>query len=301
MNTFSAACSSIPLLEVRHLAKHFGTFKAVIDVSFAVHRGECVGLLGPNGAGKTTTLEMIEGIKTPSQGQILFHGEPMDDSYRQQIGIQFQHTALPDFLKVKDVLRLFSDLYAQGVSVQEVIEACSLTDVLERDHRKLSGGQRQRLLLGLALINDPALIFLDEPTTGLDPQARHHFWSLIQRLKQQGKTLLLTTHYMDEAAMLCDRLLIIEAGEVIAEGEPLTLLKKHFSGVVVNLPQMYESQLPTQFNWQANANSVSCVTKDVSGLLQALQQRNIELNTLTIRAPNLEDLFLKLTGRELRG
>lgn len=290
-----------PLLAVHHLVKTFKETPAVQDVSFNIYRGECVGLLGPNGAGKTTTLEMIEGLQTPSSGQISFAGQPLSSAFREQMGIQFQHTSLPDYLTVYEVLVLFSRLYHHTLPLSTVIEQCALQDVHDRDHRKLSGGQRQRLLLALAILNDPELVFLDEPTTGLDPQARHHFWSLVQGLKKQGKTLLLTTHYMDEAAMLCDRLLIIEAGKIIAEGAPTQLLHEHFSGVVVRLPMRYQSQLPAEFDWEEQGNIVQCTTDDVGQLIAALQDHQLDLRALTIREPNLEDLFLKLTGRALRG
>lgn len=163
------------ILEVRELVKHYPGVKAVNGVSFAIEQGTCFGLLGPNGAGKTTTIEIMEGIQTPTAGTVLYKDQTIGDVFRREAGIQFQHTALPDFLTVRDTLRLFHSLYPHTANIEEVIALCNLGELLDRDSRKLSGGQRQRLLLGIALVNDPQIIFLDEPTTGLDPQARRNF------------------------------------------------------------------------------------------------------------------------------
>ena len=194
----------IPLLETRALTKHFRGVAAVNGIDLAIPAGRCFGLLGPNGAGKTTTVEMLEGICTPSSGEIRYRGAPLDARFRQDIGIMFQSTALQDFITGRENLRMFARFYRRSLPLEELVEACTLNEFLDRDTRKLSGGQRQRLLLAIALVNDPDLLFLDEPTTGLDPQARRNFWDLIQRIKARGKTIVLTTHYMEEAYQLCD-------------------------------------------------------------------------------------------------
>ena len=224
------------LLSVRDLQKHFPKVKAVNGVSFDIAAGQCFGLLGPNGAGKSTTIEMLEGILKPSAGEVRFKGEPLGRQYREKIGIQFQSTALQDFLTVRENLEFFSQLYSSGTPIEELIRACRLEEFLNRDSRKLSGGQRQRLLLAIALVNDPELIFLDEPTTGLDPQARRNFWELVQGIKARGKTIVLTTHYMEEAYLLCDDIAIMDKGQVIARGSPQKLLAEHFNDSALELP-----------------------------------------------------------------
>ncbi len=225
-----------PLLEARDLVKVFPGVRAVDGISVAVERGRCFGLLGPNGAGKTTTLEMLEGISRPAAGQILYEGRALDRAFREDIGIQFQSTALQDFQSVRESLRMFASLYRRTADRDELIALCNLEEILDRDTRRLSGGQRQRLLLAIALVNDPRLVFLDEPTTGLDPQARRNFWGLIETVRQRGKTVVLTTHYMEEAQRLCDEIVIVDRGRVIARGKPLELVQAHFPAVVVRLP-----------------------------------------------------------------
>ena len=187
------------ILEVFNLTKSFRSLRAVDDVSFAIPKGSCCGLLGPNGAGKTTTIEIIENIKQATSGKILYKGKLRDSQFSSETGIQFQTTALMDYLKTREVLKLFSKLYRHTQSIDDLIEICQLEEFLETYATKLSGGQRQRLLLAIALVNDPEILFLDEPTTGLDPQARRNFWTLIRNIKKRGKTVLLTTHYMEEA------------------------------------------------------------------------------------------------------
>jgi len=184
------------ILEVRDLVKRYPGVTAVDGIRFAVEGGECFGLLGPNGAGKTTTVEMMEGITAPSAGEVLYRGRPVDAHFRQEVGIQFQSTALQDFLTVRETLKLFRSFYTKGLDIEELVQMCTLQEYVDRDARKLSGGQRQRLLLALALVNDPEVLFLDEPTTGLDPQARRNFWDLIRAIKARHKTVILTTHYM---------------------------------------------------------------------------------------------------------
>ncbi len=216
-----------PLIEVRDLIKQFPGVRAVDGVSFTLGAGTCFGLLGPNGAGKTTTVEMIEGITPPTSGSVLYKGEPLGQRFKLEAGIQFQSTALQDFITVRENLRLFRSFYPRGMDLDALITLCSLGEFLDRDARKLSGGQRQRLLLALALVNDPDILFLDEPTTGLDPQARRNFWDLVREIRARGKTILLTTHYMEEAYVLCDRIAIMDRGKIVAEAAPDALLKQH--------------------------------------------------------------------------
>jgi ABC-2 type transport system ATP-binding protein len=250
-------CSvSEAILEVRDLVKRFPAITAVDGVSFQVPEGICFGLLGPNGAGKTTTIEIMEGILEPTAGAVRYRGEPLGRRFREEAGILFQKTALQDFLTVRQTVALFRGLYQRGLSVEESLRLCALEKLASRDNRKLSGGQLQRLLLAVALVNDPAVLFLDEPTTGLDPQARRNFWDLVQSIKERRKTIILTTHYMEEAELLCDELVIMDHGRIIAQGSPPELLRSHFG----------EAPLA-----------------DSRG-----------------RLPNLEDLFLRLTGEELR-
>src|SRR6056297_2327783 len=224
------------IIEVRDLHKSYGSVKAVDGVSFSVPRGICFGLLGPNGAGKTTTIEIMEGILRSDSGEVLFKGEPVGAHFKERVGIQFQSTALQDYITVRETLELFGSLYPHQRPIDEIIDICSLSDILDRDNKKLSGGQRQRMLLGLALVNDPELVFLDEPTTGLDPQARRNFWNLIGNIKADRKTIILTTHYMDEAEILCEEIAIMDHGRLIAQDSPPGLLSSNFEGVLVRIP-----------------------------------------------------------------
>ncbi|MDI1300294.1 MAG: ABC transporter ATP-binding protein [bacterium] len=290
------------ILAVENLHKHYGELKAVDGVSFAVKPGICFGLLGPNGAGKTTTIEMMEGITAPSSGRILFQGRDIDAQFRLHAGIQFQHTALPDFLTTREALDLFSSFYQHTLPRDELIAACSLEDYLDQYSSKLSGGQRQRLLLALALVNDPDIVFLDEPTTGLDPQARRNFWTLIQRIKARGKTIILTTHYMDEAELLCDELAIMDKGRIIAEGTPQALLRAHFDAMKVSLDRQAFSADPASWPEPVSVHEdrVEILSHDVARTLAQLIAGNISLSSLEVRPPTLEDLFIKLTGHALR-
>ena len=291
------------ILEISQLVKQYPDTTAVAGINFNVPEGCCFGLLGPNGAGKTTTIELLEGLIKPTSGSILYRGKPLGNDFRQQAGIQFQSTALQDFLTVRESLALFHQLYDHRLPLQQVIEMCDLGDLLDRDNRKLSGGQRQRLLLAIALVNDPQVLFLDEPTTGLDPQARRNFWELIQRIKDDNKTILLTTHYMEEAAVLCDQLIIMDSGKIIAEGTPDNLLNNHFEDVIIELPSaLLPDTLSTELQQQVLYRNelVEFASNDVNQLIISLQTLQVPLQQLRIRSRTLEDLFLQLTGKELR-
>ncbi|MBX5463552.1 MAG: ABC transporter ATP-binding protein, partial [Steroidobacteraceae bacterium] len=276
--------------------------RAVDGLSLAVPEGICFGLLGPNGAGKTTTIEIMEGILAPTSGEVRYRGEPLGARFKQEAGILFQKTALQDFLTVRQALTMFRGLYARGMEVDEVIRLCALEKLEKRDTRKLSGGQLQRVLLAIALVNDPAVLFLDEPTTGLDPQARRNFWDLVQSIKARRKTLILTTHYMEEAELLCDEIAIMDRGRIIAQGPPQRLLREHFAEVLLELPRQEfpaaARQLPLRLI--ESSDRVEITTDDLDGTLRTLMDARVPLKDLRIRPPNLEDLFLELTGKELR-
>lgn len=290
------------LLEVSQLHKRFGSLKAVDGISFGIRPGICFGLLGPNGAGKTTTIEMIEGIIEPSQGEILYKGGKRDARFAQESGIQFQSTAIQDFLTVVEVLQLFHQLYKNPLAVDALVELCQLQEFADRPANKLSGGQKQRLLLALALINDPVIVFLDEPTTGLDPQSRRKFWELIETIKSQGKTIVLTTHYMDEAELLCDELVIMDHGHIIDQGSPRALLDKHLphKRVCIQKPDAALQLDAINGTVLESGNELEFVTDSVEQTLQQLIEQKIDLSSLRVRNPTLEDLFIKLTGHQLR-
>ena len=290
------------LLEVRDLVKQYPAATAVAGVSFSVPEGVCFGMLGPNGAGKTTTVEIMEGILPPTSGEVRYRGEPLGARFREEAGILFQKTALQDFLTVRQSVALFRGLYDRGLAVDEVLRLCALESLAGRDNRKLSGGQQQRLLLAIALVNDPAVLFLDEPTTGLDPQARRNFWELVQSIKAQRKTIILTTHYMEEAELLCDEIVILDRGRIVAQGPPRRLLHEHFAEVLLELPRQEfppaARELPLRI--LDASDRVEITTDDLEGTLRTLLAAKVPLSNLRIRPANLEDLFLELTGTELR-
>ena len=291
-----------PIIEIHNMIKTYPGVRAVDGVSLSIEQGICFGLLGPNGAGKTTLIEIVEGILKPDAGETLYKGTPVGARFRKEAGIQFQVTSLQEFLTVRETLRLFKNLYPRTMDILEVIRLCSLDEFLDRDTRKLSGGQRQRLLMALALINDPEVLFLDEPTTGLDPQARRNFWDLISLVRSKGKTIVLTTHYMDEAYALCDEIAIMDRGKIISQGTPERLLKEHFGDVVLQFPHE---------NVEGKLDGLSlCVSKqpgwceiqthDVDGTIRLLLDRGVSLSRMNVRSWSLEDLFIALTGKDLR-
>lgn len=291
----------LPVIEIDTLIKAFPGVRAVDGVSFSVQEGECFGLLGPNGAGKTTTLEILEGVTEPDSGAIHYRGRPRDAGFREVIGIQFQSTALQDFQTVRESLELFASFYGRRRSLEELIELCNLGELLKRDTRKLSGGQRQRLLLAIALVNDPDLVFLDEPTTGLDPQSRRNFWTLVERIKREGKTILMTTHYMEEASVLCDEIAVMDHGHIVEQGPPRELLAAHFPRVLVKLPtRALPADGATPDGFVLQGEFAVAATDDVDATLAKVGALAIPLDELHISSPTLDDLFLKLTGHGLR-
>lgn len=290
------------ILQAQSIVKRYNSLIAVDHVSFSITQGCCFGLLGPNGAGKTTTIEMLEGIKAPTDGNILYKNQPLGDKFRAEVGIMFQTTALQDFITASETLKLFQNLYNKTVTIDSLVESCSLQDFLDRDTRKLSGGQRQRLLLAIALINDPEFLFLDEPTTGLDPQSRHNFWRLINGLKNRNKTILLTTHYMEEAYELCDEIAIMDHGKIIAKETPKKLLTEHFDDVIFQLPTNNITKTGYQLppGHVEKGATIEFESKDVDATIHELLENGVALTNLHIRQRTLDDLFLKLTGKELR-
>jgi ABC-2 type transport system ATP-binding protein len=296
-------------LTVKNLVKYYGKICAVNNISFNIAPGICFGLLGPNGAGKTTTIEIIEGITHPTSGEILYNDAPRDRSFWERIGVQFQSTELFAFLTVRESIQTFMRLYRNQVSLEQLIRICSLEDIQHQENRKISGGQKQRLMLAIALANNPDLIFLDEPTTGLDPQSRRHLWEIVSAIKQKGKTIVLTTHYMEEAQILCDEIIIVDKGKIIAQGVPEDLITRKCAGQIIRLPQENVSQDVRQLlssnqdmTWHLDATNkfILIQTQTVNECIALLMHHQVDLSRLTIRPHNLEDLFLQLTGKALR-
>ncbi len=286
-------------MHVEKLKKNYNSLMAVDDISFAIPEGICFGLLGPNGAGKTTTIEMMEGILTPSEGKVFFRDKLIDNHFKQKVGIQFQNTSLPEYITVRETLELFRSFYPSPRSINEIIELCSLGDIIDRDNRKLSGGQRQRMLLGLAIIPHPEIVFLDEPTTGLDPQARRNFWSLIEKIKSEKTTILLTTHYMDEAEVLCDQIAIMDHGKLLEIDTPDKLLSNHFDGALVRVPHSDQKHIKIKGSI-ISGDFLEITTDNMDKTMKELLNTGLNLEGLSIKKPNLEDLFIKLTGTTLR-
>ncbi len=304
---------SASVIEVAGLRKHYGEVRAVDGVSFEVRRGEIFGLLGPNGAGKTTTVEILEGLRTPDAGTVRVLGIDATrhpDRIKERIGIQLQTAALYPFLTVSEVLDLFRSFYARSRSTAWLLEALDLGERRHAQTRHLSGGQRQRLSVALALVNEPELVFLDEPTTGMDPQARRSLWDLVLRLREQGTSVLLTTHYMEEAEQLCDRVAVMDHGHVLELGTVEELVTRRFHERAVHfdtLPGLDMAELgalPKVKRAVIEDGETVLYTSDVAATIAALLARTEVLGrdptNLGIRRATLEDVFLDLTGHALR-
>ena len=291
-----------PILEVKNLAKKYNQVVAVDGISFALRTGTCFGLLGPNGAGKTTTIEVIEDVISPTAGEILYKGSPRTPSFKEEVGIQFQSTALLNLLTVRETLETFQSFFTKTETVEELVRLCRLDEFLDQHNDKISGGQRQRFLLALALINRPELLILDEPSTGLDPQARRNLWDLIRGIKAEGKTFILTTHYMEEAQYLCDEVAIMDYGKIIAQGTPAELIRQYSRGITVVLPRERYALQTGRFPLpvlEVN-DTIEIKTNDVNQCLEQLITHGVDLSDISVRSPNLETVFLNLTGRKLR-
>jgi ABC-2 type transport system ATP-binding protein len=291
-----------PVLEVRDLVKKYKSVAAVKGISFSIPRGICFGLLGPNGAGKTTALEVIEDIIPLTSGEVLYNGAPKTASFREEVGIQFQHTSLLHFMTVKETLITFQRLYRVTESLDFLVDICRLHEILGQMNNRISGGQAQRLMLALALINRPKLLFLDEPSTGLDPQARRYLWDIVLEIKNKGKTIVLTTHSMDEAEYLCDEIAIMDHGRIIARGSPAELIRTYCSGGTISLPRANVNiplaDLP--FPYREINGRIQITTDKVNTGIEKLLAMKVDLTDMTVHSPNLEDVFLQLTGRLLR-
>jgi ABC-2 type transport system ATP-binding protein len=304
-------------IQCRDLRKTYdGKVEAVRGLSLEIKSGECFGLLGPNGAGKTTTIEILEGLLEPTSGEVLILGYTWRENERQLrewLGISLQETRLSEKLSVRETVELFASFYREPRPAVEVIEQLQLTEKADAWVGKLSGGQRQRLAVATALVCNPKILFLDEPTTGLDPQSRRQMWDIIRQFQRQGGTVLLTTHYMDEAERLCDRLAIVDHGQIIAEGSPADLIERLGGHHVVEFAVSGGAgetdlecwrRLPSVESVRADEGMLSLSVKEahltIPALLDEIAKQESELQHLTTRQASLEDVFVRLTGRHLR-
>jgi ABC-2 type transport system ATP-binding protein len=306
----------MPAIECRDLRKTYdGKVEAVRGLNLAIERGECFGLLGPNGAGKTTTIEILEGLLEPTSGEVTILGRGWKihpRELREHIGVSLQETRLSEKLTVRETIELFASFYSCPRSVHDVLSALQLTEKAEALVGKLSGGQKQRLAVATALAGSPQVLFLDEPTTGLDPQSRRQLWDIVRTFQANGGTVLLTTHYMDEAERLCDRLAIVDHGQVIAEGTPAELIQKLGGHHVVEFSLSGKGHIDPAA-WQTlsgvdsvrNEDGVICLSvrephRTIPALLERVDKESAQLERLTTRQASLEDVFVNLTGRHLR-
>jgi ABC-2 type transport system ATP-binding protein len=308
-----------PAVRCRDLRKQYPArpqpVEAVNGLDLEIRTGECFGLLGPNGAGKTTTIEILEGLLKPTAGEVEIlgrhWGERSDDDLRQRIGISLQETRLAEKITVLETVTLFRSFYARGLTPAVVVDQVGLNEKADAYVGKLSGGQKQRLAVACALVGDPELVFLDEPTIGLDPHARRQLWEILRQFKAQGRTILLSTHYMDEAERLCDRIAIIDHGKVIAEGTPAELISRlggdHLiefalnDGAVIDAERLRSLPGVITSRHQGDAYCLTVAAPHVTlpELLQWLQNEHQPLSRLTTRHASLEDVFVSLTGRGL--
>jgi ABC-2 type transport system ATP-binding protein len=306
---------SQPVVEVRGLRKQYGDVQAVRGIDFEMHPGEVFGLLGPNGAGKTTTVEILEGIRPRTSGHVRVLGcDPDEDVQRlkQRIGVALQDTNLPDKLKVWEALHLFSSFYDRTADSGKLLERLQLTEKKNAYYSTLSGGQKQRVAIALALVNDPQLVFFDEPTTGLDPQVRLEIHSLIQQLKDSQRSILLTTHYIEEAERLCDRVAIIDQGQIIALGTPRELQEKTLRTSLIEIET--DRPVPDQPPPEALAGDKLVFNEDrttlkvhspvparsLVELVKWIDSLGLGLADIHLKRPTLEDVFIELTGKSLR-
>ncbi len=301
------------IIIVSNLTKKYGDFTAVDGVSFTVKTGETFGILGPNGAGKTTTLEMMEGLKMMTSGQVVLDGKDVASHTRQVkaiIGVQLQASSFFDGLNLKELIDTFAALYGRKVDALELLREVQLDDKVKSRVKELSGGQKQRLSIAVALVNQPKVLFLDEPTTGLDPQARRNLWDLITQIKARGVTVILTTHYMEEAEVLCDRIAIMDRAKIIALDRPVGLIRMADAGATIEFHVDRPADLPALQKLtgvdqaKSEDHTIMIRTKVPAITLPALfafgQDRGLTIQNLQMHQATLEDVFLKLTGHRLR-
>jgi len=302
-----------PIIQVEGLYKNYGAVAALRGVSFSVEEGEVFGLLGPNGAGKTTTVEILEGMRTPDRGLARVGGldpEKSGTQFKERIGAVLQSTSLPDKLRVKEAIELFSWFYQRRADTNELLRRFQLDEKSDAYYSQLSGGQKQRLALAMALVNDPDVIFLDEPTAGLDPQVRREIYDKIEQLRREKKTVLLTTHYIEEAERLCDRVAIVDNGRVIAQGTPRELKQKSAgrTRIEVRLAKPVSDGSLASLDAVADCREFegnyilhsTHAPQTIVSLVKRLEAENNELQSLEMFTPSLEDVFIELTGRRLR-
>ena len=300
-------------VHVQELYKRYGEIRAVDGTTFTIATGEVFGLLGPNGAGKTTLVECILGLRQPDAGRITVLGMAQGGQSTQiktRIGAQLQTTGLYPRLTTRELVDLFGQLFPTALPTDEVLERVGLQEKARARSTDLSGGQRQRLAVALALVNDPDLVFLDEPTTGLDPQARRKLWDVVRDLQRAGKTVLLTTHYMEEAEQLCDRVAIMDHGQIIALDTPAALIHQHFQETAIEFVALGEpprdrlAALPgvTQTLFENGRRTLysTDVPRTMAGLFDQITAGTLDFKDMTVRQATLEDVFLKLTGRRIR-
>jgi ABC-2 type transport system ATP-binding protein len=302
-----------PAIQLRGLRKRYGRVVAADGIDLTVEEGECFGLLGPNGAGKTTTMEILEGLLAPTSGEVTLLGRRWGhdrEELRTCIGVVLQDSRFSDRLTVEEILRLFRSFYSDGADIQVLLEELQLTEKRRSWVSRLSGGQRQRLAVACGLVGNPEILFLDEPTTGLDPQSRRALWDILKSWRARGKTILITTHYMDEAERLCDRVAIVDHGKVIALGTPPELIRTvggaHFVELTTEpaVPADFFGELAALSSVRANAGGLSLAVSDpavaLPAVLDKLARGAVQLTTLALRHGTLEDVFVNLTGRHLR-
>jgi len=298
-------------LRLEDVHKTYGEVRAVDGVDLGIDAGQIFGLLGPNGAGKTTTLEMVEGLRRPDRGHILYGEHDLvrhPKVARERFGVQLQTSAFFELLRVDETIDLFASFYRRTLPTDGLIERFELGEKRKAYVQNLSGGQRQRLAVAVALVNDPEVVFLDEPTAGLDPQARRNVWDSVRELSREGRTVVLTTHYMDEAEVLCDRLAVMDHGRVLDEGTPQELIARHRPGAIIELaaevPVGPDLDLPGLERVDRGEQVTSITTRQLDETLGALaawaRDRGVPLTGLATRTATLEDVFLHLTGRSLR-
>lgn len=300
------------IVEIERVTKSYGDLIAVNDVSLDIDKGEIFGLVGPNGAGKTTLIEMIEGLRTPDSGSIKalsLDPAKQGDELRERIGVLLQTTSIQPDIKVKEALKLFASFYKHTSSTEELMNVLFLEDYANSRFKKLSGGLKQRVAIALALVNDPEILFLDELTTGLDPQARRNMWDLMERIRGQGKTVFLTTHYMEEAEKLCDRVGIIDYGKIIALDTPRKLIDNlgAESKVIFSAEDMDATKLEAieaVSRVEKVEDGFVLYTKDenatLQGLVRTADAQGFRVSSMRTESPNLDDVFLTLTGREMK-